>query len=215
VPVPVKPTEVPVSYKNVLLPVPILALTTAALLGASFSDQPHHDRSGVDKRAAADEKRAAEQTGLLHYYLVLGEAQRDAQVAQYLDAAHAADVAAWEAAASRPTPVTPRQAPHAPVKGVTGAHRAPQGTPRGTARAPATSGGSGDGWLSRVRQCESGGNYAASTGNGFYGAYQFTLGTWQSVGGSGNPAAASPAEQDARASALRAQSGSSPWPVCG
>lgn len=69
--------------------------------------------------------------------------------------------------------------------------------------------------LTSIAACESGGNYSTNTGNGFYGAYQFDLQTWQSVGGSGNPANASPAEQDMRASMLYAQRGSSPWPVCG
>lgn len=71
------------------------------------------------------------------------------------------------------------------------------------------------GHLASIRACESGGNYSTNTGNGFYGAYQFDMQTWQSVGGSGNPAAASPAEQDKRAAMLMAQRGSSPWPVCG
>ena len=71
------------------------------------------------------------------------------------------------------------------------------------------------GTLAAIRACESGGNYSTNTGNGFYGAYQFTQSTWESVGGSGNPAAASPAEQDKRAAMLYAQQGSSPWPVCG
>jgi hypothetical protein len=69
--------------------------------------------------------------------------------------------------------------------------------------------------LSSIRACESGGNYATNTGNGFYGAYQFTMSTWSSVGGSGNPANASPAEQDQRAAMLYARAGASPWPVCG
>lgn len=69
--------------------------------------------------------------------------------------------------------------------------------------------------LAAIRECESGGNYATDTGNGFYGAYQFTLSTWASVGGSGNPAAASKGEQDYRAALLYAREGSSPWPVCG
>jgi hypothetical protein len=69
--------------------------------------------------------------------------------------------------------------------------------------------------LSSIRACESGGNYATNTGNGFYGAYQFTQSTWNSVGGSGSPAAASPAEQDRRAAMLYAREGASPWPVCG
>lgn len=64
----------------------------------------------------------------------------------------------------------------------------------------------------RIRARESGGNYAENTGNGYYGAYQFSLGTWQSVGGTGNPANASPSEQDARAQALYAARGCSPWP---
>lgn len=69
--------------------------------------------------------------------------------------------------------------------------------------------------LSSIRSCESGGKYGTNTGNGFYGAYQFTQSTWNSVGGQGNPAAASPAEQDKRAAILYSREGASPWPVCG
>jgi len=69
--------------------------------------------------------------------------------------------------------------------------------------------------LAAIAACESGGNPSTNTGNGFYGKYQFTQQTWQSVGGTGNPAAASEAEQDRRAAALYAQQGASPWPVCG
>jgi hypothetical protein len=69
--------------------------------------------------------------------------------------------------------------------------------------------------MEAIAACESGGNPTTDTGNGFYGKYQFTLETWQSVGGTGNPAQASEAEQDRRAAALYAQAGPSPWPVCG
>ena len=70
--------------------------------------------------------------------------------------------------------------------------------------------------LASIRRCESGGSYQAVSPSGQYrGAYQFDQQTWQSVGGSGDPAAASPAEQDARAGQLRSQRGSSPWPNCG
>lgn len=95
---------------------------------------------------------------------------------------------------------------------------APLVTPAPTAEPAAvvtTTAPTGGAPLSAIAQCESGGNYATDTGNGFYGAYQFTQSTWESVGGSGNPADASPAEQDARAAQLYAESGSSPWPVCG
>jgi hypothetical protein len=69
--------------------------------------------------------------------------------------------------------------------------------------------------LQAIAACESGGNAATDTGNGFYGKYQFTLDTWQAVGGSGNPAQASEREQDRRAAALYAQAGPGQWPVCG
>jgi hypothetical protein len=66
-----------------------------------------------------------------------------------------------------------------------------------------------------LRQCESSGNYAADTGNGYYGAYQFDLSTWESLGYSGLPSAAAPAVQDQAAQQLYATRGSQPWPVCG
>ena len=69
--------------------------------------------------------------------------------------------------------------------------------------------------LQAIAACESGGNPATDTGNGFYGKYQFTIETWNAVGGSGNPAQASEAEQDRRAAMLYARAGASPWPVCG
>ena len=69
--------------------------------------------------------------------------------------------------------------------------------------------------LEAIAACESGGDPGAVNPAGYYGKYQFDLQTWQSVGGSGNPAAASEAEQDQRAAMLYAQSGASPWPVCG
>jgi len=70
--------------------------------------------------------------------------------------------------------------------------------------------------LQAIASCESGGNPAAVGGGGLYrGKYQFDRGTWAGVGGSGDPAAASEAEQDARAASLYARAGASPWPVCG
>ncbi|MDQ6650138.1 MAG: transglycosylase family protein [Actinomycetota bacterium] len=66
-----------------------------------------------------------------------------------------------------------------------------------------------------IRNCESGGDYSTNTGNGFYGAYQFDLQTWRSVGGSGLPSSASAATQDALAARLASERGTSPWPVCG
>lgn len=79
------------------------------------------------------------------------------------------------------------------------------------------SGGSsvgGDVWAA-LAQCESGGNPRAVSSNGlYYGLYQFSLSTWQSVGGSGLPSEASAAEQTQRAQALQARSGWGQWPYC-
>lgn len=70
--------------------------------------------------------------------------------------------------------------------------------------------------LDAIGACESGGDPTAVDASGtYFGKYQFDLGTWASVGGSGNPAEASEAEQDYRASLLYSRAGSSPWPVCG
>jgi peptidoglycan hydrolase CwlO-like protein len=70
--------------------------------------------------------------------------------------------------------------------------------------------------LERIAQCESGGNPRAVSASGQYrGKYQFDPGTWAAVGGTGDPAAASEAEQDRRAAILYARSGPAPWPVCG
>jgi hypothetical protein len=64
-----------------------------------------------------------------------------------------------------------------------------------------------------IRQKESGGNYAENTGNGYYGAYQFDLGTWQRLGYPGRPDQAAPAVQDAAAQKLYSERGFAPWPA--
>jgi hypothetical protein len=70
--------------------------------------------------------------------------------------------------------------------------------------------------LAKIRRCESRGNYSIVSPSGRYrGAYQFDIPTWRSVGGTGDPAAASPAEQDYRALLLLRARGTRPWPNCG
>ena len=69
--------------------------------------------------------------------------------------------------------------------------------------------------LNAIADCESGGDpHAVSSGGTYRGKYQFDYGTWASVGGHGDPAAASEREQDYRAALLYERSGTSPWPVC-
>lgn len=77
-------------------------------------------------------------------------------------------------------------------------------------------GGVSQATLDAIGACESGGDPTAVSSDGTYrGKYQFDYGTWESMGGTGDPAAAPEAEQDYRAALLYAASGSSPWPVCG
>ena len=82
-----------------------------------------------------------------------------------------------------------------------------------------------DPWLG-VRNCESHNNYAINTGNGFYGAYQFTISSWDWVAGligrpdliGVRPDLAAPWDQDRLAQALAfevAGGGLQHWPVCG
>ncbi len=96
----------------------------------------------------------------------------------------------------------------------------------GTKRRPVSSSGGGGGggggsvagadglnWAA-LAQCESSGNPRAVNPNGHYGLYQFSLSTWRSVGGSGNPIDASPAEQTYRAKVLYKKAGAGQW-SCG
>ena len=66
-----------------------------------------------------------------------------------------------------------------------------------------------------MAQCESGGNWSADTGNGFYGGLQFTPATWASNGGRGSPADASRDEQIRVARNVLQTQGLGAWPVCG
>jgi uncharacterized protein YabE (DUF348 family) len=89
--------------------------------------------------------------------------------------------------------------------------------PAVVAAAPVAVGGSASSlnWAA-LAMCESGGNPTSVSRNGlYYGLYQFSVGTWQAVGGSGLPSQASAAEQTARAQTLYARSGAGQWPVCG
>src|SRR4051794_5345092 len=69
--------------------------------------------------------------------------------------------------------------------------------------------------LAAIAACESGGNPAAVSADGIYrGKYQFSVATWQAIGGSGDPAAAPESVQDRLAAALLAARGTAPWPNC-
>jgi nucleoid-associated protein YgaU len=109
------------------------------------------------------------------------------------------------AAAARPAPAAPAGA--APAD--------PAAAAQASSPAPASSGGVN--W-SAIAACESGGNWAASTGNGFYGGLQFTEQTWLANGGgryASSANLATPAQQVAVAQNVLASQGIGAWPACG
>ncbi len=82
---------------------------------------------------------------------------------------------------------------------------------RGVKPKPGFDGGF-DAALARLRSCE--GSYSSNTGNGYYGAYQFDVGTWGNYGGYPNAAAAPPLVQDQKAKETYMRRGWQPWPSC-
>ncbi len=67
----------------------------------------------------------------------------------------------------------------------------------------------------KLRSCESSGNYSAvNRSNQYFGAYQFSLPTWRSLGYGGLPHQAPPELQDEAAQRLQAKRGWRPWPGC-
>ncbi len=75
-----------------------------------------------------------------------------------------------------------------------------------------------DGEWDKVASCESGGNWAINTGNGYQGGLQFSPGTWSGHGGGEYaPAAhlATKEEQIAVAERVLGSQGRGAWPVCG
>jgi hypothetical protein len=174
-------------YLAALVAVSMLAVPTSAVAhdGGSLKHKNKYLRAQVFKLGASPGRDI----------VTLGRRPgKDASIHEYLETMRRM-IAPPPAPAPAPAPATPASQPTA-------------------APAPAASGGAG-GVLASIRACESGGNYATNTGNGFYGAYQFTDQTWHAMGGSGHASDASPAEQDARASALYAGgAGAGNWPVC-
>lgn len=83
-----------------------------------------------------------------------------------------------------------------------------------TTTTPDVSSGTLTGVWRDLAMCESGLNPRAYNPAGWYGLFQFDLGTWQSVGGTGDPRDASVSEQLMRAQTLQARSGWGPWPTC-
>lgn len=173
-----------------------LAVTATVQLGA-----PNDGESGVLAVASVDELTAA---GAQGYAVSLVSAVDDTQASD----ARTSDIASIVVTTPTPTPTPepePAPAPKAP---------SPESTSSGGSsyeEANVSSDPSIDATLARIAECESGGEPTTNTGNGYYGMYQFSLPTWQSVGGTGLPSDASAAEQTMRAKMLQAKAGWGQW----
>jgi hypothetical protein len=121
--------------------------------------------------------------------------------------------------ASPPTSVVPRSA-SVPTRQPASGERTPvrpsppAPVPRRSTAVSAPHSAPGGAWEC-IRQRESGGNYAESSNPRYRGAYQIGYSEWASAGGTGDPAAASPAEQDMRAQRLQSARGWQPWSTAG
>lgn len=92
----------------------------------------------------------------------------------------------------------------------------PAPAPRAASPVPSFSGDVNALNWAALAACESGGRVDAVSKSGkYHGLYQFSVSTWQAVGGSGLPSQASAEEQTARAKALYLRSGAGQWPHCG
>jgi hypothetical protein len=112
-----------------------------------------------------------------------------------------------------PVPTTPptTQAPAPPTTVAPAPPTTVAPAPR-VAAAPAAA--TGDAVWDRLARCEASGNWAANTGNGYYGGLQFSASTWRSVGGSGLPHQSSRATQIEMGKRLQARAGWKAWPAC-
>ena len=139
--------------------------------------------------------------------------------------ASASQLAALRAARARAAAAAaPHSTPTQAVGGASGGSGASAGSGGSTGGSSGHSSGGGSGVpggslyaiLTRIAMCESGGNpHEISPGGMYRGLFQFSMATWAGVGGQGDPAQASVAEQYRRAAILYERSGPSQWPVCG
>jgi len=191
---------------------------------AALDQQQSQDRSDQNTRATvlSQANESANQLQSLNAH-VTGQlaAAVAAQATAQADAAAAA-VAAAQRATTKVAPTRTSTTPTTPASPPAGS-----GASGSTTTAPAAGGGGSTNttdpalnpFLQCVVQAESGGDYSINTGNGYYGAFQFSQSTWDFAAQEAGrpdlvgvlPSAASKADQDTVAVALYALDGQQPW----
>jgi hypothetical protein len=169
---------------------------------------------GDDKNDAVEASAGESETSLVALRRTEAEA----------DVARAAGQASFRTTTTPPPPTTTTTTTAPPPPPTTTTTEAPTTTtteappPAETPAPPDTGGGFGDpgdyATWDALADCESGGNWATNTGNGYYGGLQFSLSTWQAVGGSGLPSDHSRETQIHFGQILQARSGWGQWPHC-
>jgi hypothetical protein len=187
---------------NVLTGVTVAQQNAAELQVAAQTAVADADRS---KAAAETALTAAESAQADAVHQIADLSSRQGAMQAQLDQARATVVALQsQQAAAPPTPVAP------PV-------RTPSGGPVPAPQPAPVPVAGGNDW-DAVAQCESGGNWAINTGNGFFGGLQFTSSTWLAFGGGAYaPRAdlAARSQQIAIAEKVLAAQGRGAWPTCG
>ncbi|MGY5318279.1 transglycosylase family protein [Neomicrococcus lactis] len=197
-----------------------LTITTADALADAAAEKAAAEKAEADKKAAAKEAAARKAATAQ-----AAAAAKKAEAAKVAEAARQA--AAAKAAAAKETAAKEASAKEAAAKAATQTATAKKAANQ-TAAAKETQAASSSsktataptnvsGAWAALAQCESGGNWATNTGNGYYGGLQFSLSSWRAVGGTqyaAYPHQASASQQIAAAEKLRASGGWGHWPAC-
>jgi hypothetical protein len=176
-------------------------LSQAAAAGAAQA------RQQALAAAAGEQARLDQLQTQLNHYIEAAAVAAQQQAA----AARAAQVARAAAAAAPSTQGLPVNGGLVAV--VQSVVTPPPAAPVVPAAPVSSSGGAGGVWL-QLRECESSNNYAENSGNGYYGAYQFSEATWTGLGYPGRPDLESPSMQDQAAMRLQSLYGWGQWPAC-
>lgn len=155
---------------------------------------------------------------VLDDHIIYAQAARQAAITRYVEAVEAEqarkaaeEAAAQEAARAAAEAQAAREAEQARVEAAP--PPPPAQAPVSASGGCATNPDAGGCW-DKLAQCESGGNWSANTGNGYYGGIQFALSSWQGVGGTGYPHEHSRETQIEMGRRLWNQGGWAHWPAC-
>lgn len=207
-----------------------LTITTADALADAAAEKAAAEKAEADKKVAAAKEAAKKAAAAKEATKKAAAAQaaaaaKKAEAAKVAEAARqaaAAQTAAAKAAAAKETAAKEAAAKAATqtataTKAATQTAAAKETQAASSSSKTATAPTNVSGAWAALAQCESGGNWATNTGNGYYGGLQFSLSSWRAVGGTqyaAYPHQASASQQIAAAEKLRASGGWGHWPAC-